>query len=310
MLTISRYGELGASRWNAFVASARNGVFLHDRRYMDYHAERFIDCSLIVNDGGATLALLPAHRLGNQLVSHGGLSFGGLICAEAMTLGRCMEAFEAIADFCRGLEIDEILYRPVPRQFHHGPTEEDLAALHSAGAEIVRRHLCSVIDREFLIRPRKGRRHAATKAAKADVSVAASMDWAGFWRVLENNLTARHDAKPVHSLAEITLLAARFPDNIKLFVAQRNGEIIAGTVIYETPVVARTQYIAGSPDGLELGALDLLFHVLITDVYQGKRYFDFGTSLDGEGALNRGLLEQKEGFGARAMIQDHYRLAL
>ena len=40
-----------------------------------------------------------------------------------------------------------------------------------------------------------------------------------------------------------------------------------------------------------------------------ERYFDFGISNEQGGRkLNRGLIDQKEGFGARAVVHDHYAI--
>jgi len=48
---------------------------------------------------------------------------------------------------------------------------------------------------------------------------------------------------------------------------------------------------------------------LLTGPYRNKTYFDFGISNEQQGRfLNRGLIEQKEGFGGRAVVHDFYRL--
>jgi hypothetical protein len=201
-----------------------------------------------------------------------------------------------------------LLYKPAPRIYQTMPADEDLYVLSRLGASLVRRDVSSVIDLANRPKPRDGRKSGAAKATRAEMEIVESGDWRGFWCLLESTLAARHDAKPVHSLAEIELLAARFPRNIRLFAAVRGGEMQGGTVIYETPLVARTQYIAAGDTGREQGALDLLFLTLLERHFTAKRYFDFGTSLDGEGALNSGLLDQKEGFGARAVVQDRYLL--
>jgi hypothetical protein len=79
--------------------------------------------------------------------------------------------------------------------------------------------------------------------------------------------------------------------------------------IYETPRVAHAQYIATSEIGRRMGALDLLVSWLVNEVYQGKEFFDFGGSNEEEGrALNHGLLEWKEGFGARSFAHDFYQI--
>jgi hypothetical protein len=310
MLTVERYVPGLEPAWNAFLATTRNATFLHDRRYMDYHADRFEDCSLILRETGEILALLPANRRGATVWSHQGLSYGGLLMPDALTLERTQAALGAVREHFATAGATEFFYKPVPRIFHRSPADEDLVALHRADASVSRRDNLSVVEMAQRIRPRKGRRYGASKAGKAGIEIARSDDWRGFWRLLEATLGERHDARPVHSQEEIALLAGRFPENIALHIAGRDGELLGGTVIYATPQVARTQYIAASPAGLDAGALDLLFITLIEEAYASKRYFDFGASLDGAGGVNAGLLDQKEGFGARAVVQDTYRMAL
>jgi hypothetical protein len=79
--------------------------------------------------------------------------------------------------------------------------------------------------------------------------------------------------------------------------------------VYENATVAHAQYIAAGEDGKRAGALDALFAWLIEERYRDKRYFDFGISTEGDGrVLNEGLIDQKEGFGARGVVHDRYEL--
>lgn len=51
-----------------------------------------------------------------------------------------------------------------------------------------------------------------------------------------------------------------------------------------------SQYISASSEGKDVGALDLLFHYLITDHYAAKSIFDFGQSTENMGYyLNNGI---------------------
>jgi lipid II:glycine glycyltransferase (peptidoglycan interpeptide bridge formation enzyme) len=110
----------------------------------------------------------------------------------------------------------------------------------------------------------------------------------------------------VHTVEEIALLRSRFPQNIRLFVASHGGKPVGGAVMYLSDQVAHAQYIASNAAGRDLGALDLLFLTLLERL-KGFRYFDFGISTEENGTkLNKGLIEFKEGFGARAVIHDHY----
>ena len=129
--------------------------------------------------------------------------------------------------------------------------------------------------------------------------------------LLEEYLHERYGVSPVHSLEEITRLHSNFPRQISLFRVCDGAETLGGCIVYETDEVAHVQYIAASPRGKKCGALDLLFHQLIYDRYAQKRYFDFGISTEHGGQiLNEGLLFQKEGFGARAIMYDVYELRL
>ena len=133
-----------------------------------------------------------------------------------------------------------------------------------------------------------------------------------FWKILTQNLENKYHVRPVHTLDEIVLLKSRFPEAIRLFqVENPSGTVLGGTVIYETPRVVHTQYISASPVGKVQGALDLLFHHLLTEEYKDVEYFDFGKSSEGDGHdLNAQLIFQKEGFGGRGVCYDTYEWIL
>ena len=136
-------------------------------------------------------------------------------------------------------------------------------------------------------------------------------DFTKFWEVLTSNLEQRHSVSPVHTISEITLLKSRFPENIRLYTATKDDEILAGVVIYEAGDCIHSQYIATTQLGREISALDLLFSYLIKERYKEAKYFDFGISTEEGGTvLNNGLLSQKEGFGASATIYSSYKIKL
>jgi hypothetical protein len=60
-MIVRRYTAADQAAWGDFVRTSKNGLFLFERGYMDYHAERFSDHSLLVYDEKDRLtALLPA----------------------------------------------------------------------------------------------------------------------------------------------------------------------------------------------------------------------------------------------------------
>ena len=44
-ISIEHYTTGHKAEWDDFVARSRNGTFLLQRGYMDYHSDRFRDCS-------------------------------------------------------------------------------------------------------------------------------------------------------------------------------------------------------------------------------------------------------------------------
>ena len=58
--SFARYGAADQSCWNSFLERSKNGTFLLNRNYMDYHADRFDDHSLVVRRDGEMYALIPA----------------------------------------------------------------------------------------------------------------------------------------------------------------------------------------------------------------------------------------------------------
>lgn len=312
MFLCEPYTARSRDQWDDFTRQSRNGTFLFERDYMDYHAERFQDASLLFRDEeGDVVALFPASRAGTVVSSHGGLTYGGLILGSRVRTRDVLDILEAALVFYRDSGASRVLYKVVPRIYHRLASEDDLYALFRLGATLVRRDVSSTVQPAMRPAPQTRRLRGARKARSAGVEVCESMDFEGFWPLLQATLSARHGVEPVHTVEEIVLLARRFPGSIRLFTAAEGAEVVAGTVIYETPRVAHAQYIACSSRGRALAALDLLFEELIGAVFRDKPYFDFGISTEGDGRdLNVGLIEFKEGFGATATVHDFYDVDL
>jgi hypothetical protein len=85
---------------------------------------------------------------------------------------------------------------------------------------------------------------------------------------------------------------------------------MAGTTLFVNPNVVHAQYIASTEEGKKHGCLDYLIDHLIHHCDASIPYFDFGTSNENQGAtINHGLLEWKEGFGAKSVSHDFYHIS-
>lgn len=311
-MEIRRYRREDKELWNSFVSKARNATFLFDRNYMDYHADRFDDNSFMFYHKGKLKAVLPANVAGDTLYSHQGLTYGGLLLDKKATVEDVLECFDSLKSWLRKNGISKVVYKTLPWIYQQYPSEEALYALTwKCKAQLISRDIASTIVVDNKLKFAESRKSGIRKALSLNIEVGESNDVDGFWHVLEDNLGNRYNAKPVHTASEMKLLMSRFPNNIKLYVAKMNGEIVGGTLIYVTPQVVHTQYISASVEGKKHGALDLLFDYIINKVYANCRYFDFGKSTEQGGAyLNEPLIFQKEGFGGRGVCYDWYQWEL
>ncbi len=311
-MEIRRYRREDKELWNSFVNKARNATFLFDRNYMDYHADRFDDNSFMFYHKGKLKAVLPANVAGDTLYSHQGLTYGGLLLDKKATVEDVLECFDSLNSWLRENGISKVVYKALPWIYQQYPSEEDLYALTwKCKAQLISRDISSSIVIDNKLKFAESRKSGIRKALSLNIEVGESNDVDGFWHILEDNLGNRYNAKPVHTANEMKLLMSRFPNNIRLYVAKMNGEIVGGTLIYVTPQVVHTQYISASVEGKKHGALDLLFDYIINKVYANCRYFDFGKSTEQGGAyLNEPLIFQKEGFGGRGVCYDWYQWEL
>jgi hypothetical protein len=308
--TIKRYEPKDYENWNAFIGKAKNSTFLFHRDFMEYHNDRFQDYSLVVLDKEKWVAILPANVVDNEVFSHQGLTYGGLVYNEKIKLASVIEIFKAVLSFLNENNIEKLQLKLIPSIYHQKPAEELNYALFLAEAQLIRRDSMAVIDLSKKISIASGRKEGITKGKKNKLEIKEVDDFELFWNtILIPNLAIKHQAKPVHSLQEMNKLKELFPENIRQFNVFENGIIVAGTTIFETENVAHCQYISGKEDKNELGGLDLLFHHLITEVFNNKRFFDFGTSNENQGRkLNNGLSYWKESFGASIIVQDFYEV--
>ena len=166
MFSIHPYTPTDRPAWDDFVRRSRNGVFLFERAYMDYHADRFEDASVIIrsnNGQGRIVAVLPAHRKrpadgkgsgdgasaeGDICISHGGLTFGGLVMDPKLGGEHVPALMQQLAGWLKEQGFASLHYRATPHIYHRLPSEDDLYALHRLGARVSQVLFSSTLDLE------------------------------------------------------------------------------------------------------------------------------------------------------------------
>lgn len=309
LMVVVRYSAQYKQVWDAFVRASKNGTFLMLRDYMEYHADRYEDHSLLFYHKDKLVALLPANAAAGALHSHGGLSYGGMVSSAKMKAPLMLQVFEDLTNYCREAGFAALYYKAIPHIYHQLPAEEDLYALFRNGAQLYRRDVNSVIDLSQSIKYSRDRRWRLSQAKRQGWQIERSEDYAGFMRLVAVQLNQKYQLQPAHTEREMVTLAQLFPHNIRLYTILQEGELLTGALVYETATVAHCQYIGASDWGQEGGAAYVLIDYLLKEVYPHKKYFSFGISTEQQGLyLNKGLVSYKESYGARTVVHDFYRL--
>ncbi|AYR22738.1 GNAT family N-acetyltransferase [Herbaspirillum rubrisubalbicans] len=312
-IEIASFAEADSQRWDDFCATAINGSFLHSRRFLSYHGDRFDDLSLMIFDSGKLVGVLPAALSpadATQVVSHPGITYGGIVHDGKLVGMKMLAALSAVSEWYRRLGYGSLLYKALPHIYARAPAQDDLYALFRLGATRVRCDLSCAMDLAARLE-RSERRKRSFKKANASVAVSDEQHlMEPLWQVLEENLVRKHGARPVHTMAELALLRERFPQHITVLCALIDGQVEAGVVFFNSSSVWHAQYIAASAKAYDVAALDAVFEAGIVRAREaGVRYFDFGTSNEEGGMiLNDGLYRFKSEFGAAGVAHEFFEL--
>jgi len=312
MIEIEQYTHDKEQEWDDFCNNAKNSLFMFNRRYMEYHSDRFHDHSLMFRNDGELIALLPMNDVGEELFSHGGLTYGGFITGSKMKQHLMDDCFDALINYCKDKCYKKLLYKPIPHVYHTQAAEEDKYSLYINGAKLLSIEASTVINLSEPLKMPKGRKAQISRARREGVIIeelCEDKDFEAFIELENRILMEKHGFNAVHTGKELALLHGYFPENIHLVGATLEGELIGGTVIFEYGTVVHTQYMATNEKAREIGALDLAVSSVINKYKGNKLWLDFGISTeDGGRYLNEGLISQKEGFGGRTNVYEKWEL--
>ncbi|MBX9770589.1 MAG: GNAT family N-acetyltransferase [Candidatus Obscuribacterales bacterium] len=314
-LEIVRYHDALASNWDEFVLCAVNSTFLHTRKFLSYHGNKFEDHSLLIMENGELKAVLPAATSSDDpqtVISHPGITYGGLIHDGSLSGDRMLSALSKLCNYYKQvLGFKRLQYKAVPWIYHRQPTQDDIYAMFVLNAQRIACDLSSTIDLQSWDEETIKRRPEIKKAAKTAAICKTGIDHAeGFWSVLSECLLTRHNANPVHSLEEFKQLTNLFPDEIELVTCWLNDKVVSGAVLFFSQNVCHVQYLASNDSGRLIGGIDLVIkHCIEIARAKGLRYFDFGKSTEQTGRyLNAGLYKFKSDFGAGGTLYEAYEL--
>lgn len=308
--TVRRYTLEDYSIWNAFISTAKNATFLFHRDFMEYHADRFQDFSLLVFEGEKLVSVIPANREGDTVFSHQGLTYGGLVLHKKAKLSSTIDVYKAVLKFLFQHNIAKLSFKEIPSIYCAVFSDEVNYLSHICKSQLLMKHAVSVISLKQDSTISKSRRECINRGKKNNLIIKEETNFDVFWnQLLIPNLKEKYNVAPVHSAAEISLLQKRFPENIRHFNVYHDTKLVCGTTVFITDKVIKPQYISGNENNNELGSLDFLYDFLINTFSKGKDYFDFGPSHENQGQnIIASINFWKESFGAISLVQDFYEV--
>jgi hypothetical protein len=310
-VVLERFTPDQSDQWDDFIRRARNGHFMFTRRYLDYHEDRFLDSSLMARRGRQLIAVLPAHRMSESLVSHRGLPFAGWITHPRLRMRWMQAIFAALMQWMSDQGIAKLVYKAIPHIYHRFPAEEDRYVLTQLGAQCSELEVTTAKRLADPTTTNSTNRRMINRARQAGITVRPWNDFERFHAMHASWLAERHGAGPLHTLDEARLLAQRFPDEIRMYAAFQGDRAITAQRVYISDTVIRLQGLGETPQGRRLAANSAIRGWLEENPAFRGRWLDFGTSMDPEtGELADSLMCHKESAGGRAVMVPTFSLTL
>ena len=304
----SEYFEL----WNAFISTAKNATFLFHRDFMEYHADRFEDFSLLVFEGEKLVSVIPANRVGQTIFSHQGLTYGGFVFSDDLVTFEIDLIIAEVILYLKENQIKEFSIKEIVSIYLKEGKMETQQSLVKNGAELVETKMNLAIDFNSNFKVSKSKLKHYNRIKSIGLSIRNEENLTDFWnKVLCPRLEQKFNIKPVHSLKEIIGLKNKFPENIYQYSVYKDEEILAGITVFKTNTVIKSQYGATTEKGEKYRALDYLYITLIDKYKSQLDFFDMGTVNDNsELGYNFGLLNQKKELGCDLFEQKYFKIVI
>ena len=121
MIEIFTYTSNCKSLWDDFVRRSKKGTFLFYRDYMEYHADRFLDSSLLFFKDDDLVAVMSANTAQNIDYSHDGLTLGASYRSKHETVVM-LQLFGKLITSLKAQGIKKVVYKAIPYIYHKNPS--------------------------------------------------------------------------------------------------------------------------------------------------------------------------------------------
>lgn len=316
MVELKKYQQKFYDHWNDFCLNSQFGNFLHSKKFLNYHKNKFKDESLLFFHNNELVAILPAASLQNNskiVISHPGATYGGLIEKNKSDLTFTLDIFILIKNYYKNFGYKKFLYKKTPYIYQKQPYDYDLNVIFKLNGLKISSNISSTINLKNSYKFSNRKIRSLKKLSNLDISISSDIkDLVLFYKILKNNLKSKFDVNPTHSFDELSYLIDNFKNSIKFFSLKIEFKILTGLIIFIFDNCWHVQYVASNQEGNKLGATNFLYdYVIHLAKSDGALFFDFGISTVNNGNdTNLGLLQYKNEFGGGTVEYTSYLIDL
>jgi len=229
MLLVKKYTKSMSNQWDSLVQNSNNGTIFHYRRFLNYHMTRsFQDHSLCFLKNNQLIGVIPAVLQKNQLVSHPGASYGGLIIDISVKFSVIDEIIQSLDIYCMKKNIKSLFLIPSPSIYwkrYDASLEYLLEYNNYYSKEIYISHAAKLNQDKAIINyiDKRKKRYIKGLLDNKKIQILKIDDWNNsmtneFYNILENS-KKKYSTKPTHSIDELKKLKCLFNNQIELFVS-------------------------------------------------------------------------------------------
>jgi len=312
-IEIQKYSLKFKELWDSFIDKADNGFFFFKRNYMEYHADRFYDYSLIVFIDNEIKALFPCNLNGDIIYSHQGLSYGGVLHEVDADIYILNSIHKAIISYFNNLGIKHINISPIPSLYSKTKNDFYEQILKEEPTNILVQKPISTIDHELVKLPTR-RKLRIPKTHEDNYCFEIVDDMNMVWPMIEQCYLSQHGFNPVHSQSEIAYLKNCFPEKILINTIKENvpnAPILAALITLDDKRIVKFQYIGYTEIARKANVIDYLYYKTINKSISENKNVDMGHSIDiNSNQINNKILFAKRRHGAVEITATTYSIDL
>ena len=179
--SVRKYEVTDFELWNTFISNAKNATFLFHRDFMEYHKDRFDDFSLLIFENEKLISVLPANKVENKLYSHQGLTYGGFVYNEKLSVAQIEVAFITVLHFIRHEQFQFFEVKLIPIIYHQIASNEIDYFLFANNGKIIKRDMDLAIDYAKPLSISKSKLKHFRRISNLGISVKEEIYCDAFW---------------------------------------------------------------------------------------------------------------------------------